>query len=309
MDVTSAIASFIVKSRLEDFPVRAVDVAKTAMLDTIGVALAGSREDAGLIAARLVREEGSRPETTVYGQGFKAAAQAAAFANGIAAHAADYDHSFVIGGQPMAPVAPAVLALGEAIAAHGARVLEAYMTGFEVTAALAFAARGAGGGGWHANSVQGVFGATAGCAKLLSLDQERTATALAIAASMASGLTANFGTMTKPLHVGNAARTGVLAAKLAKEGFTANLHTLEARNGFFDSFYGRAADEAPLNDLGRVFALEKYGVRLTNSACLTWSRGRWSTAPSRSTPSPRRQSGTRASWRCWRRSKCAPARG
>jgi 2-methylcitrate dehydratase PrpD len=93
-------------------------------------------------------------------------------------------------------------------------------------------------------------------------------TTLAIAASTASGVTANFGTMTKPLHVGQAARNGILAARLARSGFTANTQTLEARNGFFDCYYpGGKLDLAPFDALGRAYALEQYGVRFKPYPC------------------------------------------
>jgi 2-methylcitrate dehydratase PrpD len=192
----------------------------------------------------------------------------AAFVNGIAAHAHDFDHSFVVGGQPTSPVIPAVFALGEAIGASGKQILEAYVTGFEVVSALIFAVQGAGGGGWHANGTIGVFGASAACAKLLSLKQSEIEMALAMAASMASGVTSNFGTMTKPLHVGHAARNGLLAARLAKTGFTANPQTIQARNGFFDCYYHEGKpDPAGFEDLGQVYALEKYGVRFKPYPC------------------------------------------
>ena len=76
--------------------------------------------------------------------------------------------------------------------------------------------------GWHPTATLGVFGAAAACCHLIGLDRAKTAQALAIAASLASGIKANFGTMTKPLHVGHTARGGLFAAMLAREGFTAN---------------------------------------------------------------------------------------
>src|SRR5262249_933552 len=147
-------------------------------------------------------------------------------------------------------------------------ILEAYVAGFEVTARLILAVQTAGVGGWHANGTLGIFGASAACAKLLGLKQSEIETALAIAASMASGITSNFGTMPKPLHVGHAARNGVFSAQLARSGFTANVQTLEVRNGFFDSYYrGGKPDFALFDALGRVYALEKYGVRFKPYPC------------------------------------------
>jgi 2-methylcitrate dehydratase PrpD len=262
------IAAFTAGVRYEGLPAKVLETAKTAIMDCLGVAVAGAKEESAVISGRLVREEGAKTEATVYGQRFKTSAMQAAFANGIAAHAHDFDHSFVLGGQPTAPIIPAVFALAETPAATGRQVLEAYVAGFEVTAALMFVVQGAGGGGWHANGTIGSFGAAAACARLLGLKEAGIETALAIAASMASGVTSNFGTMTKPLHVGQAARNGVLAARLARAGFTANTQTLQARNGFFDSYYPNGKlDPAPVENLGREYAMEKYGVRFKPYPC------------------------------------------
>jgi 2-methylcitrate dehydratase PrpD len=122
--------------------------------------------------------------------------------------------------------------------------------------------------GWHPNGIIGCFGAAAGCARLLGLKESEVEMMLGMTASMASGVQSNFGTMTKPLHVGQASRNGVLAARMAKLGFTSNMQTIEAKNGFFDSFYrGSKPDLAVFNELGRVYALEKYGVRFKPYPC------------------------------------------
>jgi 2-methylcitrate dehydratase PrpD len=263
-----ALSSFVANMRYDSIPPKALETARVAILDCLGVAIAGSREESGLITSRLVREEAAKEESVIYGQKFKSSAVQAAFANGTAAHAHDFDHSFIAGGQPTAPIIPAVFSLGDALGSSGRQILEAYVAGFEVTAALILAVQGAGGTGWHANGTLGCFGASVGCARLLGLKEPEIRMALAITASMASGITSNFGTMTKPLHVGQAARTGVLAARLAKAGFTANAQTLEARNGFFDCYYpGGKLNRASIDDLGRTYAIEKYGVRFKPYPC------------------------------------------
>jgi len=262
------LSQFIVNAAYEGMPPKAVETAKAAIMDCLGVAVAGGSEASAQIAGRLAREERAKEEATVYGQRFKSSAVEAAFLNGIGAHAHDFDHSFVLGGQPTSPIIPAVFSLGDALNASGKQILEAYIVGFEVAAALIFAVQNAGGSGWHPNGTIGVFGASAACARLLRLNQAETEMLLGITASMASGVTANFGTMTKPLHVGQAARNGVLAARFAKAGFTANSQALQARNGYFDSYYpGGKLDPAPIDDLGRVYAIEKYGVRFKPYPC------------------------------------------
>ncbi|HET9215659.1 MAG TPA: MmgE/PrpD family protein [Terriglobia bacterium] len=266
--VISRLARFVAEIRYDAIPSKALDTAKTAIMDCLGVAVAGGTEESARIAGRLAREDGGKETTTLFGQRFKLPTVQAALVNGIAAHAHDFDHSFVVGGQPTSSIIPATFTLGESIGASGRQVLEAYVAGFELVGAMMFALQNAGGTGWHANGTVGVFGASAACAKLLGLTPPQIETALAIAASMASGVTSNFGTMTKPWHVGQAARNGVLSARLAKAGFTANTQTLEARNGFFDCYYPTAKPElAPIEDLGKVYALEKYGVRFKPYPC------------------------------------------
>src|SRR5262245_22063963 len=266
--LTRKLARFVVSTKYDAIPPKAQATAKTAIMDCLGVAVAGSREESAVIAGRLVREERAKEETTIYGQRFRSSSTQAAFVNGIAAHAHDFDHSFVLGGQPTSPIIPAVFALGEAIPVSGRQILEAYVAGFEVVARLIFAVQNTGGAGWHANGTIGVFGATAACGKLLDLKESEIEKALGMAASMGSGVTSNFGTMTKPLHVGLAARNGVSAARLARTGFTSNIQTLEARNGYFDSYYqGGKPDLSVFDDLGRTYAMEKYGVRFKPYPC------------------------------------------
>ena len=266
MDATAKIARFVAGARYEDLPAGAIQTAKTAIQDTAGVMLAGAKADAGAVAVRLAREEAARPEATVVGQGLRSSAIQAAFANGVAAHAEDFDWSFVLAGQPMAPIIPAVLAVAETMGASGQQLIEAFAAGFEVTASLAVAVEDM--GPWHANGLLGAFGAMAGCGKLWGLDEQQLAMAIGITASMASGLTANFGTMSKPLHVGLAARNGVHAAQLARAGFTANAAVLELRNGFFAAhFPGSEIDSAPFDALGREWALDQHGIRLKPYPC------------------------------------------
>ena len=262
------VASFVNRLRYQDIPARPLEISKTAIMDTLGVSLVGGTEESARVMGRMALEERAKHESTVYGQRFKSSALQAALVNGTAAHAHDFDHSFVRGGQPTAPIIPAIFALGEAQESSGQQILEAYVAGVEVVARLIIAVAGAGAPGWHANNTIGVFGASAGCAKLLGLKEPEIEMGLAIAASTGSGLTANFGTMTKPLHVGMAARNGVLSARLAQSGFTANPQVMEAKNGFFDSYYQTGKpDLRVLDDLTRRYALEEYGVRFKPYPC------------------------------------------
>jgi len=268
MDATAKLSRFVVETKYERIPAKALETAKTAVMDCLGVTLAGSKEECAKICAEIARQEGAKEEATVIGQGFKSSALHAALANGTAAHAMDFDHSFTMMGQPTAPIIPALISLGDALGASGRQILEAYVAGYEVTAKLVYSLRETSHDGWHAPSTVGSFGAAAGCAKLLGLDAAQIEMALGIAASMAGGIVANFGTMTKPLHVALGARNGVLAAKLAQSGYTANPKAIEGGFGFYKNFHPSAPiHDEPLEELGKSYALLTDGIRIKPYPC------------------------------------------
>jgi 2-methylcitrate dehydratase PrpD len=268
MEVTAKIARFATELTYPSIPADAVKTTKAAVRDCLGVALAGSREEDARICAEIARQENAKEETTVIGQGFKSSALQAAFANGTAAHALDFDHSFTLMGQPTAPIIPAVFALGETLDSNGRQIVEAYVAGYETTGKLAHSLRESVHEGWHAPSTLGSFGAAAGCAKLLGLSAAQVELALGIVASMAGGVVANFGTMTKPLHVGLGARNGVLAAKLAHRGFTANAKAIEAGFGFYQVLHGGTPiHEQAIDELGKSYALLADGLRIKPYPC------------------------------------------
>jgi 2-methylcitrate dehydratase PrpD len=268
MDVTAKLAKFVSSLSYESIPPKAMETVKIAVRDCLGVALAGSREEDAKICAEIARQENAKEETSVIGQRFKTSPLNAALANGTAAHALDFDHSFTLMGQPTAPIIPAIFALGESLGASGRRMIEAYVAGYEVTAKLVHSLRDSTHDGWHAPSTLGSFGAAAGCGKLLGLSVAQVEMALGITASMAGGVVANFGTMTKPLHVGLGARNGVLAAKLARGGYTANAKAIESGFGFYQVLHQDAPiDEQPIEEIGRSFSLLSDGLRIKPYPC------------------------------------------
>jgi 2-methylcitrate dehydratase PrpD len=268
MDVTTKVAQFATELKYAAIPPAAVQIAKTAVRDCLGVALAGSREEDAKICAEIARQENAKEDTTVIGQGFKTSALNGALANGTAAHALDFDHSFTLMGQPTAPIIPAIFALGESLGASGRQLIEAYVVGYEVTGKLAHSLRDSTHDGWHAPSTLGSFGAAAACGKLLGLSASQIEMALGMSASMAGGIVANFGTMTKPLHVGLGARNGVLAGKLAAGGFTANGKAIESNFGFYQVLHqGTQINEQPLEELGHSYALLTDGLRIKPYPC------------------------------------------
>ncbi len=202
---------------------------REAVADTLGVALAGMADESARLALRLAREEGADGAATVFAGGERTSPTWAAFVNGVAGHALDFDDvDFVMCGHPSVTVVPALIALAEERRLSGAAVLDAYAVGFELLRVLGRALipqhyrRG-----FHATSTLGAVGAAGACAHLMGLDEEQIRNALALGASEAAGLVCNFGTMTKPFHAGQAARAGLLAARLAGMGFTASRDALE----------------------------------------------------------------------------------
>lgn len=265
---TAALADFASGLTLEAVPTAAIDIARRSMLDTAGVALAGTPEPASRNVAAMVAEQGARPVATVIGAGLGTSAALAALANGTSGHALDFDDvSGPMRGHPSVVCAAASLAATEAAGGSGADALRGYVAGVEVMVCLAYAAgRRHYDRGWHSTSTLGSIAAAAACANVRGLDAERTRVALAIAASMSSGLRRNFGSMTKPLHAGHAARCGVDAAALAAHGFSADPCAIEAPLGFFALFAERA-DLGAASRLGRDWGVLTPGLNLKRHPC------------------------------------------
>jgi 2-methylcitrate dehydratase PrpD len=240
MNLAYQLAERVTAMRYEDLPPEAVHWCKVAMLDTVGVALAGSVEQ----APRAVEEVmGLRPDNgpcLIIGTHRRAAPLDAALVNGTSAHALDFDNTAMsLGGHASAVIVPALIAAGEDCGAGGRDLIVAHAAGFEVGAAIGRCVNPEHSEkGWHPTATLGVFAVTAACARLLKLTVEQTETALGLATSLSAGTKANFGTMTKPLHAGQCARGGLFAALLAREGFTANPDAFEHKQGFFNVFCG-----------------------------------------------------------------------
>ena len=262
MNVTTILADFVAKSRWEDCPAPAVAAARGAILDCLGVMLAGSLEPSARILQAVSLAEGGSPLCTVVGAGRRTGAVWAALCNGTAAHALDFDDTnFTLLGHPSAPVLAAGLAAGELALADGQALVHAFLLGFEVETTLAAVINPEHyDHGWHATCTLGTLGAAAAAARLLGLDTPQIRTALAVAASQSSGLKENFGTMTKPFHAGHAARSGVLAALLAREGWTASEQALEGPQGFFNVLGAGSRRLEALDTLGAPWKILSSGV-------------------------------------------------
>jgi len=272
--LTAYVADFITRTRASNIPAAVTHLGKRSILDGIGLALAGSIADSGALVRKYLRSLGCAQTRgcTVIGSGMRLPARFAAFANGIAIHADDYDDTqlaiaadrvYGLLTHPTAPALPPVLALGEHLHRSGRDVLTAYQVAVEVETKIAEAINPRHyQDGFHATATVGALGAAAGAAKLLGLDLEQTRRALGIAASQAAGLRENFGTMMKPFHAGRACESGVIAAELARLGFTATPIVLEAGRGFFKAAGGGYDAQAIEGKLGNPWTFAFPGVSI-----------------------------------------------
>ncbi len=231
--ITATLASNASKLNLGDVPQDAITVAKQCCLDWLGVTLAARAEPLADMLAVTAAEEGGHADCTLIGRGTKASLAQAALINGSMGHALDYDDVIVPMGHPTVPVAPVVFALGERRDVSGESVLTAFIAGIETECRIArMLGRSHYERGWHSTATFGTFGAAAAAGRLLALDGNLMAHAFGIAGTQAAGLKSVFGTMCKPLHAGKAAANGLLAARLAAQGFTSNPAILEVEQGF-----------------------------------------------------------------------------
>ena len=248
--LTMDLGRFIAGLRYADIPREALSHINIAFADTLGVAIAGAREPAPQLVKSMLAPAGN--EATLLGRQGRASALDAAWINGTAAHALDFDDVSQRGfGHASAFLVPAVLAEAEALGASGRQMVTAYAAGYETIAELV--SRDADLGryhdkGWHPTGFFGAVGAAAACASLRSLGPEQCAMVMGLAGSQSCGLVANVGTMTKPLHAGRAAHAGVASARLVASGFTAALDVFEHAPGFLHAFsYGGRVDvDSPL---------------------------------------------------------------
>ncbi len=264
LGTTRRLAEWVAGLRFEDLGERPVTWSTHALLDWAGVALAAANQPlVRILADELV---GDAPGTcTLIGRQQSASKHTAALINGAASHAFDYDDvAEAMHGHPTAPVAPAIFALGEELGASGKDIITAFVAGVQIACRLGAMTDSATRAvsshyeqGFHATGTLGAFGAAAAAAKLMQLDAETTARALALAATQGAGLKCNFGTMSKPFHAGTAAANGLLAARLAARGFTANPDAIEAPQGFAFAQVPEFTPKAPEPGPDGVFEVER----------------------------------------------------
>jgi 2-methylcitrate dehydratase PrpD len=255
MTLAHQIAERIHAFQATDLSSASIEWVSHAFIDTIACALAGMAEDAPNIVLSMPGVAEASGPATIWATSRTTSVLDAALVNGTASHALDYDDvAGVMGGHPSAMLVPPLIALAESLGSSGRDLAVAYVVGYETECRIARAVHFHHyDKGWHPTATVGIFGTVAGASRLMSLTVDQTAVALALAASFASGLKANFGTMTKPLHVGHASRNGLFAAFMAKGGFSANSGAFEHKQGFLEVFNGPGTYDTT-RMLGKWFA-------------------------------------------------------
>src|SRR5688572_5502978 len=278
-NVTKAACAFIEASSFDKLPAEAVRIARRCILDGLALYVAGSDEESVEVLVKDARETGGRPDALLLGAGdFKVPAGLAARVLGTAGHAHDWDdtqvsrdpaHVYGLLTHPTIPPLSASLVMAQKLGnVSGRDFVNAFVTGVEVESKISewmlpdHYKRGL-----HSSGTVGTFGAAAAAAKLLGLSGTKLAHAIGIAASMAAGIRCNFGTMTKPLHVGRAAENGVTAALLAARGFTADPDGLDGPWGFYAVHGGGVSAEKISQGFGKTWTIVEPGVSIKPYPC------------------------------------------
>jgi len=231
--LTAAYGAFIARLDFAALPAAVVNVAKQGFTDCVGVMLAGSREPVTQAVERVLLADQPDGTANLYFSNKRTSAPAAAWINGTASHALDYDDVALKGSHPSAVLVPAILAEAQALQSSGRDMIVAYVAGYEVWADLIARERGNyQRKGWHPTGIFGAIGAAAACASLHKLDATAAAHALGVAVSEASGVMSNLGSMVKPTHPGKAAASGIYAARFAEAGISATTDALEHTQGY-----------------------------------------------------------------------------
>ncbi|MEM0240305.1 MAG: MmgE/PrpD family protein [Candidatus Nezhaarchaeales archaeon] len=251
------LAEFIVSFNLKDVPTNVIEHTKLCILDWFGAALAGANEKEAAMLIEFFKDFTPR-EATMMGSRFKVPAQDAAYVNGTISHMIELDdvHREAII-HPGAPVVPAALALSEKLSTPGSTLIEAVIVGYEVEIAVGKAVNPSHYRYWHTTGTCGTFGAAAASSKVLNLTLDKTINCLGIAGTHAAGLIEVFGTSSKPLNPGRAARDGVMAALLARIGFTGPKTILEGEKGFFKATSTETSYEKGFSMLGITYEITR----------------------------------------------------
>jgi 2-methylcitrate dehydratase PrpD len=279
LETTAAAAVFVESVRLADIPEQGLRIGTRCLLDGLGLFVAGSEEHSVRLLIEEAEQTGGRPDALLLGRGNKKVpAPMAARVLGTAGHAHDWDdsqvsldpaHIYGLLTHPTIPPLTGALVMAQKLGGvDGKTFMLAFLTGFEVECKISewmlpqHYVRG-----MHSSGTVGTFGAYAAAAKLLGLKGDKVRSGLGIAASFAAGIRCNFGTMTKPLHVGRAAENGVTAALLAERGFTADPDALDGPWGFYAVQGGGVSAEKVSQGFGKTWSIVEPGVSIKPYPC------------------------------------------
>lgn len=262
--ITEALGKFAAETAADRIPAAAIESAKLKFLDTLAVAVAGSRHRSSIISAEVVNQLGGNPSCTVIGRSERASVEQAGYLNAVSAHALEYDDYTKSVTHASVCLVPGALALAEWLGSSGKVMLDAFVFGFEIESRVARGMRPwLLDRGWHPNGILGGIGVAVIGSRLMGLDQLGLRMAISIAASEGSGLRKNVGSMGKAFHVGHGVRCGVFASMLAAKGFKVDPDIIEGRDdgidghdrfGLADTFNGLGN-----HDLGKM--VERLGER------------------------------------------------
>jgi 2-methylcitrate dehydratase PrpD len=279
LKTTAAAATFVENVSFEDIPAEAKRIGTRCLLDGLGLFVAGSEEHSVRLLIEDAEQMGGRPDALLLARGnTKVPAPMAARVLGTAGHAHDWDdsqvssdpaHIYGLLTHPTIPPLTSALVTSQKLGGvDGKTFMLAFLTGFEVECKISewmlpqHYVRG-----MHSSGTVGTFGAYAVAAKLLALKGDPLRSGFGIAASFAAGIRCNFGTMTKPLHVGRAAENGITAALLAARGFTADPNALDGPWGFYAVQGGGVSAEKVSQGFGKVWTIVEPGVSIKPYPC------------------------------------------
>lgn len=261
-DITARISSFVAGLTWDDVPEAARVAARRTAANVVGLSVGAAHDPAAEAVLAAAADLGQVGSSHVLGRTEQLTPPWAALVNGVTAHVEDFDDTYlscIL--HPGAPIVPAALAVATLGGADGATVMAAVVAGVEVAGRLGDCMwpshfdRG-----WHVTATTGPIGAACASARVLGLDAQRTAAAIAIAATQAAGHTEQLGSMTKSFQVGRAASIGVEAALLAEQGFTGPIEPLAGRRGMA-ALMAAEVDWTPMMDLGSRWLIEDNALK------------------------------------------------
>jgi len=257
--LSTKFAEFACGLRFDDLSHEVVLQAKKAIVDLVGVALAGYPMEFPTMVVDYIAGLGGKPEATIIGKRKKYPAMNAALANGVCAHALDMDDGYRYGGvHPASPIVPAAIAAAELQGSSGKDLITATVAGFEVLLRTSRAINPSHlSRGFHTTGTVGPFGAVVAVGKLIGLRQDEMVSAIGIAGLQGAGLLEilHDGAMVKPIHPGKAAMAGLLAAIFARNGAKGPASIFEGQKGFLGAMADKIDHDALLRGLGEEFEI------------------------------------------------------